>query len=223
LDGLRVDADKAVQVVNLLVEGVGIRAISRLTGLHQETVLNVLESAGENCAKILDEEIKNIQVESVEVDETWSFVFCKQRNNRTHDPDKGDQYLFLGIDSGSKLIISHISGKRQKDQTAYLIHDLGRRIVGHFQLTSDGFDPYTEVVPTLLAGRVDFAQLIKEYSNTPNGTGPERRYSVGTCISARRMMRCGNPQKEKISTSYVERTNLSIRTFNRRFTRLSLG
>jgi IS1 family transposase len=223
LEGVRIDSEKAAQVVNLLIEGVGIRAISRLTGLHQETVLNVLATAGEHCAKLLDERVRNVQLRFVQIDELWAFVWCKERHNRTKDYYRGDQYLFLGIDAESKLIISHTIGKRDSGQALDLIEDLSERIQGRLQVTTDGFEPYRTVMPLRLGDRVDFAQLIKQYSDTPDGAGPERRYSPGVCTGVRVMMRCGTPDPSKISTSYVERTNLSVRLFYRRFTRLTLG
>jgi transposase-like protein/IS1 family transposase len=223
LDGVRIEKDKAVQVVNLLVEGVGIRSIARLTGLHQETVLNVLKTAGEQCQQVLDERIRNVQVEAIQVDEIWCFCGCKERQNTTGNYERGDQYLFHAVESKSKLIISHNIGKRDSGQTLTLIDDLGKRVTSRFQLTTDGFEAYKTVVPQVLGGRVDFAQLIKIYSATPNLPGPERRYSPGVCTGARRIMRCGTPDLTRVSTSYIERANLSIRLFNRRFTRLTLG
>jgi hypothetical protein len=102
--------------VHLLCEGVGIRAISRLTGLHQSTVLNVLESAGERCAQLLDEKVRELTCESVQGDEIWSYVFCKDANNHSKHPDFGDAYTFPGIDRTSKLIISHVIGKQNYDK-----------------------------------------------------------------------------------------------------------
>jgi len=147
LGGVRIEADKAAQVAHLLIEGVGIRAISRLTGLHQETVLNVLQTAGEHCQRVLDERIKNVQPEAVEIDEIWCFCGCKQRNNLSNDYDRGDQYLFHAVETKSKLIISHNLGKRDSGQTLTLIQDLAKRVPGRFQLTTDGYEPYKTVVP----------------------------------------------------------------------------
>ncbi len=225
LEGVRIDTAKAAQVVHLLVEGVGIRAISRLTRLHQETVLNVLESAGEHCAKLLAAKVRNVKVESVQVDETFCFVGCKQRNNAGNNYHLGDQYLFLAIDSKSKIILNHIIGKRDSGNTYWLVNDLNERVAGRFQLTSDAFAPYKNCVAKALGDRVDFAQLMKLYGTKvgPDSKNAEVRYSPPPIVGIRKTVVSGNPDKSLISTSYVERTNLSIRLFQRRFTRLTLG
>lgn len=223
LDGVRVETTQAAQVVKLLVEGVGIRAISRLTNLHQETVLNILAAAGRHCAKLLDERIRNVTVESVQVDELFCFVGCKQRNNTTHDYNRGDQYTFLAVDSASKLILSHVIGKRDSGNAYDILSDLNERVAGRFQLTTDSFVAYRNTAAGALGDRVDFAQLMKLYSGNKWDLGPDRRYSPPVCTGLRTYVRSGNPDRSLVSTSYVERTNLSVRLFNRRFTRLTLG
>jgi IS1 family transposase/lambda repressor-like predicted transcriptional regulator len=224
LDNLRVDFKQACQVLNLLAEGVGIRAVSRLTGLHQQTVLNVLARAGSKAGRFLDDTVKNVQPESVQADELFCFVGCKQRNNLTNDLYRGDQYLFLALDSKSKLIISHVIGKRSRDNTLALLEDLKRRVPGHFQLTTDGFHPYRIFTRKILKKQTDFAQVIKIYASPEdNNERGERRYSPSRCVEVRNFVVHGNPDPARISTSYIERTNLTVRLFNRRFTRLTLG
>ncbi|MGA9776728.1 MAG: hypothetical protein WBS33_00480 [Verrucomicrobiia bacterium] len=153
----------------------------------------------------------------------FCYVGCKQRNNRDNDPFRGDQYLFLETDSKSKLIISHVIGKRTRENTRLLLEDLRQRVPGHFQLTTDGYEPYKIFAPSTLGKDIDFAQLIKRYANPKETDDPERRYSPSVCIGTSILVRRGNPARELISTSFVERTNLSVRLFNRRFTRLTLG
>lgn len=220
LEGVRTETERAIQVVHLLVEGMGIRAISRFTKLDQKTVLNILASAGQHCARLLDERIRNVEVESVQVDEMFTYVGCKQRNNLENDYDKGDQYLFMSIDSKSKLILGHVIGKRDSGNANYIINDLNERVAGRFQLTTDAFLPYRRAVQYRLGDRVDFAQLMKIYKSSGDIKG-ERRYSPPECIGAKIMVRSGDPDRAKISTSYIERTNLSVRIFQRRFTRLT--
>ena len=223
LDNLRVDFKQACQVLAMLAEGCGIRAVSRLTGLHQQTVLNVLARAGSKCGRFLDVTVRNVQPESVQADEMFCFVGCKEKANLTHDPFRGSQYLFLAMDSKSKLIISHVIGQRSPQNTENLLNDLKVRIAGRMQLTTDGFEAYKVAVPRTIGKDVDFAQLVKRYACPRDATDPERRYSPSVCTGARKVVRRGNPDRALISTSYVERQNLSVRLFNRRFTRLTLG
>lgn len=220
--GVTVETEKVVQVINLLVEGVGIRSASRLTGLDQKTILKILASAGEHCARVLDERIKAVRVESVQVDELFCFVGCKQRNNTTNDYHRGDQYTFLALDSASKLILSHVIGKRDSGNAYTILNDLNERVAGRFQLTTDAFAPYRKCADAALEGRIDFAQLMKIYKNSGELSG-ERRYSPPECVGIRLKIRSGDPDPAMISTSYVERVNLTVRHFNRRFTRLTIG
>jgi IS1 family transposase/transposase-like protein len=223
LDNLRVDFKQACNVLNLLAEGMGIRAVSRLTGLHQQTVLNVLARAGSKAGRFLDSTVRNVQPESVQADEMFCYVGCKERRNLAHSPFRGDQYLFLAMDSKSKLIISHVIGKRTASNTEALLGDLKQRVASRTQLTTDGFDAYKIAVPRTIGQDVDFAQLVKIYASRRDMDEAERRYSPSQCIGFRIRVRKGSPNRDLISTSYIERQNLSVRLFNRRFTRLTLG
>ena len=223
LDNLRVDFKQALQVLNMLAEGLGIRATSRLTGLHQQTVLNVLARAGSKASRFLDATVRNVQPESVQADEMFCFVGCKDRANVTRDPFRGSQYLFMAIDSKSKLIISHIIGQRTSSNTYALLNDLKQRVTGRMQLSTDGFEAYKIAVPHTIGKDVDFAQVVKLFAAGKSDHNPERRYSPSHCTGTRVYVRRGNPDRELISTSYMERTNLTVRLFNRRFTRLTLG
>jgi IS1 family transposase len=221
---LRVDLDKAVQIIAMLVEGVGVRAVERLTGVHRDTVLNVLEVAGCKCARLMDARVRNHPFEFVQVDELFSFVWCKEKNNRLHSRSRGDQYTFLGVDAPSKFIINYAVGKRDAVTAQQYVQDLQKRVKSPFQLTTDGFGAYQSEVYFTFQNQIHFAQLIKEYANPKEiEDSAERRYSPSECIGIKTKIRCGHPSPDQISTSYVERTNLSVRLFNRRFTRLTLG
>ena len=223
LDDLRVDPEKAFMVIRLLCEGTGIRACERLTGLNRRTVLAVLETAGKKCARLLDTKLRNLKAEHIEVDELWSFVFCKQRKTTPFSPH-GDQYTFLGTDRVSKLIISWLVGKRTQWNAQHFMLDLKSRLANRVQLTTDGFRPYYDgqygAVPLAFGQGIDYATETKEFGAEADG---ERRYSPAECVSVRRVARIGNPNRNMICNNHVERTNLSARIFNRRFTRLTLG
>jgi IS1 family transposase len=216
LDGLRVPVEKVVQTIQLLCEGMGIRAISRFTGLRQKTVLSILEMAGQKAARLLDEQIRNVEVESVQCDEIFSFVGCKECNNKLKDPEHGTQYTFLAIDRKSKLIMSHFIGKRDRECADVFMADLRKRIKGRSQVTTDGFHGYLAAVYNAFGANVDFARQAKMYAGYNNRTpmSDERRYSIPKgCLSVKTDIHIGKPERALISTSHVERTNLSVRLF----------
>ena len=167
LDGLRVDFDKACQVVHLLCESMGIRAIQRLTGLHQETILGILETAGQKAAAFLDAKIRNVNADMIQADEVHTYVFSKQQNTDKNDLERGEQFTFLSCDRLSKLIINWRVGKRTRENAIDFLTDLKGRMAGRFQLTTDNwhvYSGYTGAVRSVLGEDVDYATETKVFA-----------------------------------------------------------
>jgi len=223
LDNLRVDFKQACQVVHMLVEGTGIRACERLTGLNRRTVLGILRVAGEKCAALLDGKIRNLRVAQLETDEIWCFVGCKSVNAHPLDMERGDQYTYLTFDRDTKLIVNYFIGKRTGENCEIVMRDLKARIDGQFQLSTDAFRGYASrkgAVFQTFGNAIDFGMLSKCYGRDIQD---QRRYSPPVCLYVKKTVEIGHPDVGMICTSHVERQNLNIRLFNRRFTRLTLG
>lgn len=221
LGDMRISLDKAEMCLRLLVEGNSIRSIQRITGLHQETILNLLVLAGKRCEKLMKNRIKGIAVKDVEADEIWGFVKFKNRHKlykEITDPHIGDAYTFVGIERNTKLILAWHLGERGMVDTEAFTEKLDYATSGHFQLTTDGFRPYENAVSYSLGTRVDYAMLIKIYSNNREG---EQKYSPPEVEGIIVKPLIGYPEPSRICTSIVERSNLSMRTSIRRLTRLT--
>jgi IS1 family transposase len=218
---MRISLDRAESCLKLLLEGMSIRSVQRVTGLHQETILNLITLAGEKCEKLMRERIKGIAVRDVEADEIWGFVQCKNRHKLYKgitDPKVGDAYTFVGIERNTKLILAWHLGERGIEDTEAFTEKLHEATSGRFQLTTDGYRPYESAVAYSLGTRVDYAMLIKVYAKDREG---EQKYSPPEVVETIRKIQIGNPEEHRICTSIVERSNLSIRTSVRRLTRLT--
>lgn len=220
-DGMRIGLDRACQIINLLCEGMSVRAVSRITDTSKTTILELLVQVGEKCERFMQENIRSVQADEIQCDEIWQYIFCKAA---TAEREKyvggcGDSWCWTAIERHTKLLVTWHHGRRTLEDSHSFMRKLAVATVGRFHLSTDAYSTYEQSVRWNLGQRVDYGQVSKIFGKTSKED--QRKYSPAKIIGCDRRVISGQPELHKTSTSHCERMNGSIRNFVKRMGRLT--